>query len=197
MEARDLMTRATAALAAAALAALLAAGLTAAAAADPAPQTPSQVEAAYLRNFARYVTWPDGAFREPHAPWQIGVLGRDRFGDVLEQTLRGRSEQDRLFEVRRAHSVEALRDCQIVFVGYDDAPRRRAALAELRGRPVLTVGDADGFLEEGGIVQFVVRDTVQMSINLDPARAGALKIQTKMLEVSVAVVENGVSRVQR
>lgn len=194
---RDPMIRATAALTATALAVLLVASRSAPAAADLATQNPSKVEAAYVRNFARYVTWPDGSFREPRAPWQVCVLGRDRFGDVLEQTLQGRTEQDRTFEVRRGPSGEGLHGCQIVFVGYDDAPRRRAALADLKGRPVLTVGDAEGFLEEGGIIQFVVRDTVQMSINLDPARAGALKIQTKMLEVSVAVVENGVSRVLR
>lgn len=160
-------------------------------------QSPSKVEAAYVRNFARYVTWPEGAFREPRSSWRIGVLGRDRLGDVLEQTLQGRTEQDRPFEVRRAQTLDALRGCHIVFVGFDDAARRRAALAELKGKPVLTVGDADEFLDEGGIIQFVVGDTVQMSINLDQARASALRIQTKMLEVSRAVREKGVVRVLR
>lgn len=182
---------------ASALALALPAAVPAPTAADLVAHDPSQVEAAYLRNFARYVVWPEGTFADARAPWRIGVLGRDPFGDVLAQMLQGRTERDRAFEIRRAQSVEALRGCQIVFVGYRDAGSRRAALAELHGKPVLTVGDAEGFLEEGGIIQLAVRDTVQMSINLDRARVGALTIQTKMLEVSRAVVENGVMRVRR
>jgi hypothetical protein len=184
-----------AALAAAQSAAL--AGTPQAAAADPGAQDLRRVEAAFLRNFARYVSWPETAFRDAKAPWQIGVLGRDALADALERTLQGRTEQERPFEVRRARSAEALRDCHIVFVGFEDPVRRRAALAELKGRPILTVGDAEGFLEDGGTVQLIVRDTVQFSVNLDQARAGALRIQTKMLEISRAVFENGVTRALR
>jgi hypothetical protein len=204
MVGRDLATRAASgralaawAFTAGALAVALSAAVRVPAAAELVAQDPTKVEAAYLRNFARYVIWPEGAFVDPKAPWRIGVLGRDPFGDVLAQTLQGRTEQDRTFEIRRGQSVEALRGCHIVFVGFRDAGSRRAALAELKGKPVLTVGDADGFLEEGGIIQFAVRDTVEMSINLDQARVGALKIQTKMLEVSRAVVEHGVTRMRR
>jgi hypothetical protein len=54
------------------------------------------------------------------------------------------------------------------------------------------VGDAPDFLQEGGIIQFQIEDRVEMSINLDQARSASLAIQTKMLEVSRNVVENGV-----
>jgi hypothetical protein len=87
--------------------------------------------------------------------------------------------------------------CQIVFVGYDDPGRRQRALRALHGKPVLTVGDAPEFLREGGVIQLVVRDTVQMSVSLDQARAGSLQIQTKILEVSREVLENGIVKVMR
>ncbi len=155
---------------------------------------PYKVEAAFLLNFAHYVTWPAGAFSDARSPWRICILGRDPFGDLLEKTFRGRTEQGRPFEIYRADTVEELPECNIVFVAYRDAARRRSALAELRGRPVLTVGDAAEFLHEGGIIRFEVADRVKMSINLDHARSAFLKIQTKMLEVSDQVVENGVVR---
>jgi hypothetical protein len=167
------------------------------AAAELPAQDPSRVEAAFLRNFARYVTWPEAAFRDPAAPWQVAVLGRDAFVDAVDRTLQGRTEQGRPFVVQRASSAEALRGCHVVFVGFEDAARRRAVLAELKGKPVLTVGDADGFLGEGGVIQLLVRDTVQLSVNLDQARLGGLRIQTKVLEVARAVVENGTTRVLR
>jgi YfiR/HmsC-like len=156
---------------------------------------PYRVEAAFLRNFAHYVRWPAGAFTNARSPWRVGILGRDPFGNILEQTFRGHVEQGRPFETYRGDTPEELPPCHIVFIAYRDPSRRRAALARFNGKPVLTVGEASNFLQEGGIIRFEVTDRVKMSINLDKARSASLKIQTTMLEVSDEVLDHG--RVQR
>jgi hypothetical protein len=165
-----------------------------AAAQESARANPVKVEAAFLRNFARYVTWPSHAFASGTSPWRVCVLGGDPFGDVLSSTFQGRMEQGRGFEFFWAENVDGLPPCHIVFVAYKDAAKRRAALAALAKRPVLTVGDTPGFVQEGGIVGFQVSDRVEISVNLDQARSASLKIQTKMLEVTREVVENGTTR---
>lgn len=175
-------------------AALLAALPPAGAAQAVVVSSADKVEAAYLRNFARYVGWPAHAFADERAPWSVCILGSDRFDGVLEQTLQGRVEQGRRFEVARAPTLEQLPRCHIVFVGHDSAVRRRAALDQLSRWPVLTVGEAPEFLHEGGIVRFQVGQHVEMSINLDQARATSLKIPAKMLEVARDVLENGALR---
>ena len=164
---------------------------------EPALENPSRVEAAFLRNFAHYVKWPATAFEGGQSPWRIGVLGNPRFGEVLETTLRGRVEQNRRFEIHTAGSLEELPPCHIVFIAFGDSAKRRAALAVLKGKPVLTVGEAEGILLEGGIVRLQLADRVQMSINLDGARAASLTIPTAMLEVSSEVIEHGVIRRMR
>jgi hypothetical protein len=158
---------------------------------------PRKVEAAFLRNFTHYVTWPSHAFANDHSPWHICTLGGDPFGKDLEQVFEGRREQERLFKIFRAETLAELPQCQIVFVAYKISINRRAALAELQSRPVLTVGDAAQFLQEGGIIRFDVTDHVEISVNLDQARSASLTIQTKMLEVSHEVVKNGVVRRRR
>lgn len=154
--------------------------------------TPNRVKAAFLRNFTHYVTWPADAFADDRSSWRICILGNDPFGDILDKTLIGRFEQGRAFEILRAETLNELPRCQIVFIAYKDAAKRRAALAELKKSPILTVSDAPDFLREGGIIQFQVGDQVEMRINLDQSRYASLTIQTKMLEVSQDVVENGV-----
>ncbi|GEM_PF-461908 len=155
---------------------------------------PIRIEAAILRNFARYVTWPHHAFKDTHLAWRICILGDDPFGQVLEKTFEGRTEQGRSFQVFRAETLEELPPCQIVFIAYQDAAKRRAVLELLKKQPVLTVSAAPDFLQEGGIIRFKVTDRVEMSVNLDQARSSSLKIQTKMLEVSREVLENGIVR---
>jgi hypothetical protein len=162
-----------------------------------AVENPYKVKAAFLRNFAHYVDWPGHVFSGNAAPWRICVLGRDPFGEVLEMTFKGRTEQGRAFEIIRADVPEELLLCQIVFVAHQNGERRRAALAKLKDKPVLTVGDAPEFLGEGGVIRFQVGDRVHMSINLDQARAVSLTIPTRMLEVSSEVLENGIVRKMR
>lgn len=152
------------------------------------------VEAAFLRNFARYVVWPVGAFASDQSPWTVCVVGAEHFDDTLEKTFAGRSEQGRRFEVVRAQGADQLRGCHIVFVGTSDGMRRRAVLAELRRQPVLTVGEAPEFLEEGGIVRLQAGERIEMGINLDQARAASLTVPSKILEVAHEVQENGTVR---
>jgi YfiR/HmsC-like len=93
--------------------------------------------------------------------------------------------------------LDRLPPCQIVFIAIRNAAKRRAALDKLKNRPVLTVGEASDFLKEGGIIRFQVGERVKMSVNLDQAKSASLRIQTKMLEVSDRVLENGVLRKMR
>jgi len=158
--------------------------------AAPSAETPNRVKVAFIRNFAHYVAWPDNP-ADLNTPWRIGILGKDPLGEVMEKLLKGRTERDRTFEVYQADSLAALPPCQIIYITYRDAALRRAALAALQQKPVLTVGDASTFLQEGGIIRFDVGERMRMSINLDQARAVSLNIPTQMLEVSTEVVENG------
>jgi hypothetical protein len=160
-------------------------------------ENPNRIKAAFLRNFAHYVTWPAQAFPDSQTPWHIGILGEDPLGEIVEATVKGRTEQGRPFKVFRANTPEELPPCQIIFIAYQDPAKRRAALDKLKGKSVLTVADAPEFLREGGIIRFQVEDRVRMSINLDQARAASLTIPTRMLEVSSAIQENGVVRQTR
>ena len=166
-----------------------------AAAAQDQATDPARVEAAFLRNFARYVTWPTRAFASERSPWQICLLGRNQFDNALEATFQGRTEHGRAFEVVRVTRLDQLpAACQIVFVDLPLAAERRAALAELKKQPILTVGRAPEFLEEGGVIRLMAGERIEMSINLDQARAATLTIPSKMLEISREVVENGALR---
>jgi hypothetical protein len=157
-------------------------------------ENPNRIKAAFLRNFAHYVNWPSHAFADGRAPWNVCILGPDPFGEVLEATLAERTEQDRPFRIFRADTLDRLPRCQIIYVTYSSAAKRQAVLTELRDKPVLTVGDAPDFLEEGGVIRFQVEERIRMNVNLDQARAVSLNIQTRMLEVASGVLDNGVVR---
>jgi hypothetical protein len=158
------------------------------AAAEVVP-TEYQVKAAYLFNFVKYVEWPTNAFQNPTAPFLIGVLGQDPFGTDLERTIAGRTINNRPIVVRRLADEADAKQCHILFISTPEKPRFEKILDSLRGSPILTVADADTFLELGGVIDFVTRDNkVRFRANLNSARASQLKISSRLLSVADAVV---------
>ncbi len=117
---------------------------------EAAKAKPSDVEAAFLRNFAHYVTWPAQAFDDGKSPWHVCVLGDSPLREALEKSLFERAEQGRAFQVFGGDALAELPRCHIVVMAYASSEQRRAAVAQLGSQPVLTVGDAPAFLEEGG-----------------------------------------------
>src|SRR2546425_4112402 len=143
--------------------------------ADPQPAAaggPSEyeVKAAFLYNFARFVEWPLDA-RGGDRTFVVTVLGRDPFGSVLDDTLRGKKIDDKRVVVRRVSRPEDVGRSHIVFISDSEKDRLPAILKSLDGAPVLTVGDMNQFAERGGVIRFKVdQDRIRLEINVAAAQ---------------------------
>lgn len=156
--------------------------------AEEAPFSEYQVKSAWLLNFARFVDWPPSGFLNAKAPFVVGVVGRGPLGKELEQAFAGKVVKGRAFEVRRLTSDSDLRGCHILFFISSEKRRLRDYLEQLSGLPVLTVGESDEFLDQGGIINFLLKDkSVRFEINLKAAQAAGLKLDANLLKVAVAV----------
>jgi YfiR/HmsC-like len=141
-----------------------------------------QVKAVFLFNFAEFVDWPPAAFGDAQSPLIIGVLGEDPFGSYLDEAVRGEKVNNRPLVVRRFQRVEDVTACHILFVGFRDHDQLERALSGLKGRSILTVGDADDFSRLGGMIRFVMENNrIHLRINLGAAREAGLMISSKLL----------------
>src|SRR5713226_7814848 len=114
-----------------------------------------QIKAAYLFNFLKFVEYPNESFADPLAPIVIGVVGEDPFGSALPQVIIGKTVQGRDLVIRKYHSGEDLRGAHILFISPSEKKRQPMILSSLRGSSVLTVADTEGFLDAGGMIQFL------------------------------------------
>jgi hypothetical protein len=139
-----------------------------------------RVKAAFLFNFLKFVEWPPGA---SGAPWVIGLLGPDPFGDLLEETVRGKTLSGRSIEVRRFARPGDVKDCQILFMSRAESDRMaRQPIPAPQG--VLTVGESPGFLQSGGAVNFYLEDNrVHFEIKPSVARAAGLRVSSQLLKL--------------
>lgn len=147
-----------------------------------------QVKAIFLYNFTQFVEWPSSAFPEKNSPLIIGVLGQDPFGAYLDETVKNEKIGEHPLVVNRFTSADDIGACHILFVNIDEKGALRDALNKLAGRPILTVGDADHFIRDGGMVRFVPdHNKIRMQINLEVARETGLLISSKLLRLAEIV----------
>jgi len=151
--------------------------------------TEYQVKAAFLFNFAKFVDWPADAFPTADAPLQICVLGPDPFGRDFEQIIVEKTVNGHRIEVAHPDALPQAKACQILFVAFSEKPQIRQILEGLKGASVLTVGDTPGFVQMGGIINFVLDDNrVRFEINQKAAELAHLKLSARLLTVAKLVL---------
>jgi hypothetical protein len=147
-----------------------------------------QVKAAFLYNFAKFVEWPPEAFKTAKDPILVCVLGHNPFGSALEETIHGKSIASRAFAYRQVSDAESASDCQILFIGSTESKRFRSLLDNLKPTGILTIGEAQGFAADGGVINFKLDDgRVHFEINVDAAEQERLHISAKLLSLAKIV----------
>jgi hypothetical protein len=149
-----------------------------------------QVKAAFLYNFAKFVEWPSSSFSDATAPLRICVLGQDPFGEELRDIANDKTVNGRKLQVSPVADLRAARTCHILFIASSEKAQVKQALEGLRGSDALTVGDTKGFVEQGGMINFVLEnDRVRFEVNHKAADQAGLKVSSKLLNVARSVIE--------
>lgn len=145
-----------------------------------------QIKAVFLFNFAQFVEWPAASFKETNNI-VIGVLGNDPFGNYLEETIRGEQVGGHPLVVYRFKQIEDVKVCHILFMNVPDNMVKQT-VAGLKSRSILTVSDAAGFTQHGGMIRFFTEEKkTRIRINLTAAKSAELTISSKLLRLAEIV----------
>ncbi len=155
------------------------------------PPTPEyQVKAVFLFNFAQFVEWPPKVLGGDQAPIVIGVVGDDPFGPYLDEAVQGERIGTHPLVARRFRRIEDITACHILFISRSEAGHFESMAPRLRALGILTVADFDGFIRQGGIIQFVtVKNKIRLRINVEAAKGASLTISSKLLRPAMVVVQ--------
>jgi len=150
--------------------------------------TKSKLEAAFVYNFVKYVDWPKSAFTNESSPYVIGVLGDNDFGDDLKTAIAGKTINGRELIFKPFGSARDVDNCQVLFIGASEKRRFKEILGILHGKNILTISEADNFIVDGGMINFVLMpdQTIRFQINNPAAKAVGLSISSDLLNLAVA-----------
>ena len=145
-----------------------------------------QVEAAYLFNFGKFITWPHADADK----FRICVLGKDPFGGVLDSTVAGERIGGRQIAVLRITHVQQAAPCSILFVSSSEEDNLRPILEAANRLHILTVSDVKRFAQRGGVIGLSVQEErVRFEVNRKAAEKSHLQLSSELLKVAFKVID--------
>lgn len=152
------------------------------------------VKAALVYNFARFSQWPEEAFKYEQAPLRVVVYG-DKSLDLAFSAIEGTMVGEHPIEVIHVEKPEDLPHCHLLFLAKterDDWPKIMAILGE---RAVLTVGEMNGFIDSGGVLNLHLdKSKINFEVNLDQAKSNNIIISSRILKLASSVINTSEGR---
>lgn len=148
----------------------------------------SDVKAAYLFNFGKFVRFAPSDALTKRQSFDICIVGEDPFGHTLNDLTANEQLDGKPVRVLRLRTAAEARECAIAYISASEGTRMGTDLDALHGQSVLTVSDAANFIQNGGMIQLVVAaNHVRFSVNLGAVQSAQLGLSSELLRVAVSV----------
>jgi len=164
------------------------------AAADSETYPEHEVKAAFMYNFLKFTDWPDEKLPDENKPVNIFVVGDypecKTFKDIQEKSQEGNPVRVRIFKsYEQMSDPNVLKDCLLLYICKSEKKHVGEILKLVKDSNVLTVGESDGFLEAGGIINFVeYKEKLRFEVNVPAATEADLKLRSKLLKLAKRVI---------
>lgn len=148
-----------------------------------------QLKAELLERFTQYIDWPESTMSDPAVAFTIGIAGKNPFGSYLDRfskiTIKGKK-----VAVVEYSDISEVDHCQVLFVTKAEDKNLEEILARTEGKPILTVGDTEGFAKRGVLINFYrYDDYVRFEVNQSAVNKSGLKFSSRLLKLARFVEE--------
>ena len=132
-----------------------------------------KIKAGLIYNFLKYTAWPANKTSE----LVVCILGsEDPFNGYL-QPIEGRTVNQKSIVLRHVSSAQDAEKCDMLFIGAAEQAQWPILQKNLSHTSVLTVGDFNGFANDGGMIEFGANDNrIQIDLNSGAVDAAHLRV---------------------
>lgn len=164
---------------------MLGAPLTSASLAQSSSQDEYTVRAAMVFNLTKFIDWPEWKVDQEHPAFVVCLLGSDPISSTLKSLLQNKLIKSKPIIVRELRSVDAAKECHILYVGSKEAKSLNRALADLENNAVLTISERANTESPGQAVGLPNNEEhVRIDVNLGVAQRSKLIVSSKLLHLA-------------
>jgi len=157
-------------------------------------QSPTQPEfklkAKLLMRIADYTEWPrDSSVQDKTKPLVIGILGRSLLTTFLEEERRElRALKGKPIEVLKLINLVQAERCHVLFICESEFDSLETIMDRLRNKPILTVGDTEGFAARGVMFNVVIQQNrLVYEMNLASLHTAGLSVESRVQARAILV----------
>ena len=165
-----------------------------AAIADSETYPEHEVKAAFMYNFLKFIDWPEEKVLDEDNTMNIFVVGDypecKTFRDIQEKSSEGNPVRIRIFKsYEQMGDPNVLKECHLLFICKSEKKHVTEILKIVKDSNVLTVSEYEGFLEAGGMINFVeYNEKLRFEVNMPAATEAGLKLRSKLLKLAKRVI---------
>lgn len=152
-----------------------------------------------VERFTRFIEWPNGSLPQGSV-FVVCIQGTGETAENLFEYARSHKFKERLCEVRRVRAGSDLGACHLLYVSTSEAARLPQVLGAVADKPILTVGDTDGFGAKGVLINLYQeekqatpdkRTLLQFEVNLPAIKRSKLVFRSQLLRLGRQVGPEG------
>jgi len=142
------------------------------------------LKASLAYNLAKFVQWPEQA--EPRKYWQLCYFSETY--DLSFKPLKNKKLLGKGLHVKRIRDVSGVINCDIVYIDADNRRLLRRLFVALGEKPVLTISDSRGFIDQGGMIEvFSMDGRLRFKVNHTEMKNSKILMSSKALQLAVEV----------
>lgn len=143
-----------------------------------------KLEAAFLGRFASYIEWE----AKSKEYFIITLIDENPFGSMLEKLYVDKFIKGKPVLVKLVTNVEQIQETDVLFITLHTQQERLKAIRYAQERSIVTISEARGFAESGGIIQLnFVDQKIRIKINQDAALRSGIKVAAPLLSVATVL----------
>lgn len=160
-----------------------------------AQQSEYTIKAVFLEHFTRFIEWPKSSnIEDTSSPFFIAIIGKNPFGSILEQIYAEQKIRNKEVEIQYILTPDGITDCHILFISSSNRDILPEILSRTRDKPILTVGDTEGFAEDGVLINFyLAEDRIKFEINENAVHESGLVMSYRLMNLA-RIVNQGRGR---
>lgn len=152
----------------------------------------SEIKAAYIERFTRFVEWPENALNNTQkTAFAITVLGENTFGSSLDNLFNQLKIKKRSVTIKYTHNYKEVLGADIVIICNSEKKELQKILDFISSKPILLISDSKGFAQKGTHINMYVDNSyIRYEINQKAIEKTGMKISSLLLASAKIVKTN-------
>jgi hypothetical protein len=144
------------------------------------------MKAVALEKLSLFISWPDNTLKnDPSQEFVIGVLDQTSFGNKLKEVYKEKKIKERKVKIINSKNIQELTECHILIIPNIKINELNKVLAFVKGKPILTISDSEGFAEAGCFINFYAYENkLRFEINQMAMKDAGFTVDYRLLKVS-------------